>query len=165
MAKVSNAKINIVRAVPMQAGRLSQIAHAAKSYWGYPAHWIELWHNQLTIGPGFISSSEVWAAECEGTLQGFYSFVGTVPKLTMDNMWVMPVSIGQGIGSALFNHAMRRARELGAEVIEIESDPNAEGFYQKMGALTVGEVGYTLDGMLRTLPLMQIQIPVPVPAV
>ncbi len=44
--------------------------------------------------------------------------------------------------------------ENGAQRIEIESDPNAEGFYQKMGAETVGEVTYELEGLPRSLPFM-----------
>ena len=54
--------IRVVRARPEQAERLTQVAHAAKSYWGYPSQWIELWHNQLTITKQFILQNEVYAA-------------------------------------------------------------------------------------------------------
>ena len=39
-----------------------------------------------------------------------------------------------------------RCKELGAHVLEIESDPNAQGFYERMGAKKVGEVVNDLDG-------------------
>jgi GNAT superfamily N-acetyltransferase len=147
--------INILRARPDQAVRLTQIAHAAKSYWGYPTHWIELWHNQLTITAAFIRDNEVYAAADEdGVLLGFYALTGAPPKLTLDHLWVQPQSFSGGVGRALFEHAIQRAAELGAATIEIESDPNAEGFYEKMGAETVGEVTYELEGMPRSLPLM-----------
>jgi GNAT superfamily N-acetyltransferase len=150
--------VQILRARQSDAVRLSQIAHAAKSYWGYPARWIEQWHNQLTISPAYISSAEVWNAHCEDSILGFYSLTGSGETLRLDNLWVMPVSIGQGIGSRLFRHAMERAITLGATSVEIESDPNAEGFYQKMGALTVGEVGYEMEGSRRTLPLLHMDL-------
>ena len=55
-------EIRVVRARPEQAERLTQIAYAAKSFWGYPSQWIELWHNQLTITKQFILQNEVYAA-------------------------------------------------------------------------------------------------------
>lgn len=158
---MSDCTVTIVRARSAHAGRLSQIAHAAKSYWGYPAQWIELWHNQLTITPSFIEGNEVWAAEVDGSLLGFYALCGELPCLKLEHLWVMPVAMQQGIGGALYRHALERAGARGAELLEIESDPNAEGFYVKMGAETVGEVGYVLEGQRRTLPLLQHRIAEP----
>ena len=151
--------ISILRARPENSARLTQIAHAAKSYWGYPTHWIELWRNQLTITAAYIRDTEVYAAADEdNVLLGFYALSGTPPKLMLDHLWVQPQSFSGGVGRALFQHAVQRAVELGASSIEIESDPNAEGFYQKMGAETVGEVTYELEGMPRSLPLMILVI-------
>lgn len=149
----------ILRALPTHAARLSQIAIAAKSYWVYPARWIELWHNQLTISPVYINANEVWAAEVDTTILGFYALTGAPPKLKLDHLWVMPVAIGQGIGGALMQDAITRASTMGADLIEVEADPNAVGFYAKMGAEAVGEVGYVLEGQRRALPLLQIKLP------
>lgn len=148
----------IRRAVARDAARLSQIAVAAKSYWGYPARWIELWHNQLTITPAFVEQHEVWVAILDDVILGFYALVGEAPHLVLDDLWVMPVAIRQGIGSALMHHAIERARGHGATRIEIESDPHAEGFYARMGAETVGEVAYVLEGQRRALPLMHLPL-------
>jgi GNAT superfamily N-acetyltransferase len=153
------AAIAIKRANASQAARLTQIAHAAKSYWGYPSHWIELWHDQLHISPTFIDAHEVYVAIADDAILGFYALTGSGEKLQMEHMWVMPVAIGQGIGSVMFQHALKRATRLGAKIIEIEADPNAEGFYQKMGAETVGEVSYILEGQRRSLPLLQMLVP------
>ncbi len=148
----------LYRAAPAQAARLSQIAIAAKSYWGYPAQWIELWHDQLTISPTYVAHNEVWAAEFESAILGFYALRGQPPQLTLDHMWVMPVAIKQGIGTALILHAMTRAAAIGATMIQIESDPHAEAFYTKMGAECVGEVGYVLEGQRRALPLLELHL-------
>lgn len=161
---MKDVDVRILRAEPAHAGRLSQIAHAAKSFWGYPAQWIELWHNQLTITPEFVKHNEVWAAEVDGAVLGFYALTGEPPRLMLEHMWVMPVAIKQGIGTALFRHAVGRALEMGADVLEIESDPNAEGFYKLMGCETVGEVGYELAGARRSLPLMQKLLRQPAPS-
>lgn len=159
---MSDCTVTILRAHTSHAGRLSQIAHAAKSYWGYPAQWIDLWHNQLTITPSFIESNEVWAAQVDGSLLGFYALTLQGRRAKLEHLWVMPVAIKQGIGSALYRHALGRAAVLRADRIEMESDPNAVGFYEKMGAEVVGEVGYTLEGQRRALPLLQHDLPQPV---
>lgn len=145
----------IQRAIPQQAVRLTQIAHSAKSYWGYPARWIEMWHNQLTITPEYVEKNEVYAAiDADQVVLGFYALGGEGRRRTLEHLWVQPSSFGAGIGRQLFEHAMARARTLGADVVEIESDPHAEGFYHRMGAETIGEVTYELEGQPRILPLM-----------
>jgi GNAT superfamily N-acetyltransferase len=147
--------IRVVRARPEHAERLTQIAHAAKSYWGYPSQWIELWHNQLTVTKQFILQNEVFAAvDDDETLLGFYALSDGGERMVLEHLWVQPRSLQGGVGRRLFEHAVALAAERGAQRIEIESDPNAEGFYQKMGAETVGEVTYEMEGLPRSLPLM-----------
>lgn len=156
--------IRVIRARPEQAVRLTQIAHAAKSYWGYPARWIELWHNQLTITGAYILAHEVYAAvdddEAIGDrgILGFYALEGEGERLTLEHLWVQPSSFGAGVGRLLFEHAVARAQALHGHVLEIESDPHAESFYQHMGAETVGEVTYELEGQPRILPLLEVRL-------
>ncbi len=147
--------IEIVPATRDNAVRLTQIAHSAKSFWGYPSRWIELWRDQLTISGAYIDRHDVFAArDDDGVLLGFYALSGDGERLSLDHMWVQPSSFGAGVGRALFDHAVDRARQLGAAALEIESDPHAEGFYQRMGAETIGEVTYELEGQPRCLPLL-----------
>ena len=40
--------------------------------------------------------------------------------------------------------------------VEIVSDPNAEGFYRKMGAYRVGETISEIDGQPRILPRLAV---------
>ena len=151
--------IRVVRARPEQAERLTQVAHAAKSYWGYPSQWIEMWHNQLTITKQFILQNEVYAAvDDDEAILGFYALAGSGERMVLEHLWVQPRSLRGGVGRKLFDHAVQLATEIGAKRIEIESDPNAEAFYQKMGAETIGEVTYELEGLPRSLPLMVYSI-------
>jgi GNAT superfamily N-acetyltransferase len=68
-------------------------------------------------------------------------------------MWVLPNAMGKGVGRSLFIHALDRAKALGFRKLEIESDPNAEGFYQRMGAQRVGVSIQDLEGQRRELPI------------
>jgi predicted N-acetyltransferase YhbS len=62
--------------------------------------------------------------------------------------------MGRGIGRALFEHAVEESRRLGHRSLRIEADPNAEGFYARMGARRVGETIAEIEGQRRELPLL-----------
>jgi GNAT superfamily N-acetyltransferase len=135
-------------------GTLTEIAHAAKRHWGYPERWMQHWRDTLTITPDYIAGNEVYVARLGDAIVGFYALMGSGAKLTLDHLWLSPSQIGAGIGRTLFNHAMAKAKQLGATEIEIEAEPNAVGFYERMGATRVGENEYELEGQPRILPLL-----------
>jgi GNAT superfamily N-acetyltransferase len=150
--------IEIRRATPSDSTLLTEIAHAAKRHWGYPERWIIQWKEVLTITPEFVSTNEVYVATQGATAVGFYALLFKDGGAVLEHMWVDPGRIGAGIGRALFDHAFRVAASFNAAQMEIESDPNAEGFYLRMGARRAGEVLSVLEGQTRALPLLIIGI-------
>ena len=148
--------LRIRNASPEEAGALTEIAEKAKRYWGYPEHWIQHWQDDLTISPDFVLDNPVYVAEREGDLMGFYALVIRDDKAVLDHLWVAPAHIGAGVGKELFLHAMQNAAGQNISAVEISSDPNAEGFYQKMGAHRIGETVSEIDGQPRTLPQLMI---------
>jgi len=96
-------------ASPEEAAALTQIAHEAKRHWGYPEHWIQHWQEDLTISSDFISNHQVYVAEREGEIIGFYALVVGDQRAELEHMWVAPKDIGTGVGKELFIHAMQIA--------------------------------------------------------
>src|ERR1700674_3138067 len=139
-----------------EAPRLSEIAHDAKRYWGYPEHWIKHWHDDLTISPDFVATNQVFVAEKDNQILGCYALIIRQEKAELDHLWVAPEHIGSGVGKELFLHAMQTAARRNVSEIEIHSDPNAEGFYRKMGAHRIGEAVSDIDGQPRTLPRLTV---------
>jgi len=148
--------LRIRAALAEEADALTLIAHKAKRHWGYPEHWIQHWQDDLTISPDFVLDNPVYVAECEGELMGFYAFVLQDGKAVLDHLWVTPEHIGAGVGKKLFIHAMQSASRRNISEVEISSDPNAEGFYRKMGAHRIGETVSEIDGKSRPLPRLTI---------
>jgi len=146
--------LHIVRAKPADAAALTEIAFAAKRHWGYPEEWMEAWRDTLTIRPEFIASHEIHAAQLEGRIIGFYALGQPAGQIQLLHLWVLPAAMGRGIGRVLFTHACTVVKELGRREFEIESDPNAEGFYRHMGAQRVGTNRLILDGQSRELPVL-----------
>jgi GNAT superfamily N-acetyltransferase len=148
----------IRRAAASDAPALTRIAHAAKRHWGYPERWIELWKDALTITPDFISNNQVYVAFVNAKIAGFSALVVTENKMWLEHLWVSPKHIGTGLGKRLFIHAAGIAATTGAKAMEIESDPYAEAFYNRMGAKRVGEVVSTIEGDKRVLPLLAFDL-------
>jgi len=147
----------IRRASTTEAATLSQIALDAKRYWGYPEHWIKHWEADLTISPEFITDNQVFVAESEGQIRGFYALTLSGEKAELEHMWVMPQYIGTGVGKELFLDAMERAAAMSVQEVEILADPNAAGFYERMGATRIGETESSIDGEVRKLPRLKIE--------
>lgn len=138
------------------ASRLTAIAFAAKGHWGYPEEWLRLWEQELTVTADDIRRYDVFLAEDKEVVVGFYAVSSDAPAGELEHMWVDPDSIGRGIGSQLFSHALQSAAEQGIRLLRIASDPNAEGFYLDKGARRIGIVPSTPEG--RELPLLEISV-------
>lgn len=147
----------IRRSLPEEAPLLTQIAHEAKQYWGYPEHWIKRWSADLTISPDFINQNEVYVAERDDQVCGFYALAVEESKAELEHLWVAPAFIGSGVGKELFLDAMDRATAMNVRQIQLTADPNAAGFYEKMGAVRTGEVVSEIEGQSRVLPRMEIK--------
>ena len=142
-----------------EAETLTQIALDAKRHWGYPEDWIKHWEADLTVSPEFIHDNHVYVYEREGDVLGFYALCINRHKAELEHMWVTPAAIGTGIGKELFLDAMERAAALEVREIEISADPNAAGFYERMGASQIGETDGSIDGQVRKLPRLRIEPP------
>jgi len=150
--------IQIRRAQSDEAAALTEIAHAAKRHWGYPENWIEHWKDDLTITPDFIANNEMYVAVTGEEIAGCCALVMRDSLAELEHMWIRPAHMGNGVGRALFNKIVERAMAFDAKTVELSADPNAEGFYQRMGATRIGEVRSEIEGQPRVLPRMRFAL-------
>lgn len=148
--------VHIRAAHPTEAARLTDVAFAAKRHWGYEDQLIELWTDELTVAPEFAASHPVYCAERDGEIAGFYALCGEGKEYELEHMWVHPEHMAAGIGTLLLEHALKTVAALGGSALIVAADPNAEGFYRKMGAILVGRAPSRPTG--RTLPLLKLVI-------
>lgn len=78
--------------------------------------------------------------------------------MALEHLWVSPELIGTGVGRKLFAHAVDEAIYLNAKSIDIESDPNAEEFYKRMGAKRIGENVTQVEETKRILPRLRVDL-------
>lgn len=148
--------IRIRKGVVADADQLTEIAHSAKQYWGYPADWIKLWQKDLTITVQYIDENPVYVAECDRPVAGFVGLDMQGVEAEIDHLWVLPEYMGLGIGRQLVHRVLDHCKSHGVERLSVASDPNAAEFYRSMGAAHQGQVEST--PVPRKLPLLLFDV-------
>jgi len=118
--------------------------------------WMEIWKPQLTFSIEYFEENESWVAELNNTPIAFYTLQDRDGKAWIENLWVLPEYIGQGIGGQLFLHAVKLASQRGYKALQLDADPNAIGFYEKMGMHKIGERQSEIEGQPRVLSVMEM---------
>lgn len=150
-------KLTITRPTPEDAQELNEVAFASKKYWGYPDEWFILWQDDMTITPQVLASRDFYVGENKKGIVFIYS-ISKVADGTceLEDAWIAPPFIGQGFGRLMFDHIRLTLKAINCTRLLIVSDPNAEGFYLKMGAERIGERLSKPDG--RMLPLLEYKV-------
>jgi GNAT superfamily N-acetyltransferase len=151
---MTDLKIRAARAE--EAGALTALCKRSKAHWGYDADFMRLSDAALTIAPDFIAQGGVLAAEdASGRLLGVASIAPMEEGGVFDlvHLFIEPDFIKSGLGRALFDAAATLARARAGRILTILADPNAAGFYRRMGARDLGDApSDSIPG--RTLPLL-----------
>src|SRR5438045_304978 len=119
MGKVAE-KFSIRPASPDEAALLSDLALRAKGHWGYDADFLEACRPELTLTQDYIATSPVSVLEEEKRIVGFYGLREQVDEVELLYLFVEPSRMNQGVGRALWNHAVETAARLGFRRISIE---------------------------------------------
>jgi GNAT superfamily N-acetyltransferase len=136
--------------------RLREIAIAAKAHWGYPLEQVRSWADQGDFSAAGLQAKDFFVAEEDGRAVAFASVIGQGAVCVLDDLWVEPAAMGKGVGAALFRAAQARAKTLGARTLEWEAEPNAVGFYERMGARYLRDSPPTAFG--RVIPVMGVDL-------
>lgn len=150
-------KMSIRKARTDEGPILSRIALRSKAYWGYDESFIEACREDLTISEQKIEGNHVYVLENSSTIIGFYCLAAEGRTGRLDFLFIDPDYIGKGYGKILWESVIHTAREIGLDEFTIDSDPHAEEFYKKMGAVRIGEVESTVFRG-RKLPLMKMMV-------
>lgn len=81
---------------------------------------------------------EIWLAQTIHGVGGFYALVPHGDDQELDLFFTANETQGTGLGRRLFEHMADRAKARGAGRVVISSNPEAAGFYRRMGAVEVG---------------------------
>ncbi len=140
---------------------LSRLAFRSKAHWGYSPEFMAQCRAELSIGVDAVDEDEIYVLEADdgkGLIEGFYSLErSSERRVELGHFFVDPDAMGRGHGRRMMDHAVAAARALGFDTLEIQADPNAEAFYSRCGARTVGQRA-SASVADRSLPLMELAL-------
>ena len=155
-----NAAVGDLRIRPARADEaelLTDLSLRSKAFWGYDAGFLARCRVVMTVTARNIECHPHYVAEVDGRVGGFYGFEPEIDGVGLDYLFVEADLVGRGIGRALWRHAVDTARGLGHAALIVVSDPNAEGFYLKMGCQRIGTRPSELENG-RQLPLLRLAL-------
>ncbi len=113
-----------------------------------------VFRDELTIAASEVVSNRTHVIEDAGRVVGFYTLAENAGgELELEHLFIEPAHLSHGFGTALFAHACNLAREAGCDSLVIQSDPNAAGFYQTVGAKLEQQIPSSIPG--RTIPFFR----------
>lgn len=132
---------------PAEAAALAALQRRSSDVW-------EEYRAQLAANPGVIEPPHEAIAEgrvrvavdASGRRLGFS--VVLAPEdggVELDDLFVEPDSMGRGVGRLLVADVVSRAAAVSATGVDVTANPNALGFYERVGFRVTGEVA-TLFG-------------------
>ncbi|WP_368906904.1 GNAT family N-acetyltransferase [Bacillus wiedmannii] len=147
--------MKIRKALLSEANELSELALHSKATWNYSEEFILACKGDLTVTEEYIKNNFVYVLENDNTKIGFFSFLRDDNAL--DFLYIHPRYKGKGYGEILWEYVIEQANELGIKSFTVDSDPNAKGYYLKMGAKLIGETPSTVCKD-RLLPLLKYDV-------
>jgi GNAT superfamily N-acetyltransferase len=136
--------------------RLRAIAVEAKAHWGYDRALVEEWAQGGDFEPESLRARLLYVAEVEGAPVGWAALIPRGEVGWLEDLWIDPAWIGQGLGRALFEHVAAEARARGARRLEWEAEPNAQQFYEHLGAAYIRDSEETEWG--RVLQVLAVEL-------
>jgi predicted N-acetyltransferase YhbS len=130
---------------PEEQRELTRLCVRATLQAGYDDAFIDCAMPALTVTLPAIKADCVRVAQdSAGNIVGIVSVMPSPLQgiAMLHHMFVDPACWKRGIGRMLFQAAVVRARALKTGAITITAEPSAEGFYQRMGAVRIGEQAF-----------------------
>lgn len=121
---------------PGEGPALSELCLRSKAVHGYDAVFIEACRDELSVE---AANPDVIVAEQDGRAVGVAEISLADGVAELKKLFVEPDRHGRGLGRGLLDWAKERAIAQGARCIRLDADPGAVPFYEKMGAVKIGE--------------------------
>ena len=122
------------------ASDLSNLAYASEKHLGYDAEYMNVFADLYNVTAEYISRNPVDVMEYEGKTIGFWGLREENRKWELDFFYITPEYIGKGYGRHLWNHLTDECKKRSIHEFQLVTSPQSVLFYQKMGAVVVGQV-------------------------
>lgn len=133
-------RVRIIHAREESLADINGLIARSKSHWSWPEGYLDKALSLHRISPAYVRRNHCFEVlDTRDKLVAFFAVAVDGTRVLLDNLWVTPDLIGNGIGRQACEHVFRLAREQGWAQLWVLPDPPAEGFYLKTGFSDTGE--------------------------
>lgn len=119
---------------------LNDIMMRSLAVWGYSSKELEEASEVLEITIEFLDKSICYVAELDGLIKGFFCIEPSRDEeLSKAKFYIEPNSMRLGLGTRLWNKVIYELKNHEVKSFKFLIAPNAQGFYEKLGAVKIGE--------------------------
>jgi predicted N-acetyltransferase YhbS len=137
---MTNGPLVIRSARPSEREALEDLQRRSSLHWPMYREQLAGQPDVIELPGEQISAGLVRVAEQSGLVVGFAVLLErSADACELDGLFVEPDRMGTGVGRRLVEDAKRIARERGATRIDVSANPQAVGFYERVGFVSVGE--------------------------
>ena len=144
----------IVAAKGCEASELNSIAIESEAFWGYDSDFMDKFKISYQVTEEFIRKNPTFILYEHHKVIGFYSLLINQVESTIEYFYIQPEYIGKGYGKKMWKHLVNYCREHNINELTLVTSPQAKEFYEKMGAIQIGEVESILKKG-RQIPLLK----------
>lgn len=142
-------------ALPGEAGILTDLCLRSKAVWGYDAAFMAACRAEITAQD--FARSRIQVAVQDGRIIAMAQLAQHGRIADIDKLFVDPAALRTGAGRQLFAWCVETARAAGAVAVTVVADPDAAGFYRRMGMMEDGkEPSGSIPG--RMLPKLHVAL-------
>lgn len=135
---------HILAAEGNEANELNRIAIVSESYWGYDSDFMDKFKIIYQVTEEFIKRNQTFILYEDDRIIGFYSISNKPEGNEIEYFYIEPQCIGKGYGKRMWDHLVNYCKGHNIKDFTLVTSPQAKVFYEKMGAIYIGEVESTL---------------------
>ncbi|MBZ9687380.1 GNAT family N-acetyltransferase [Clostridium estertheticum] len=137
-----------------EASELSRLAIESESFWGCDSDFMDKFKIIYQVTEEFIRKNPTFILYENGKIIGFYAILVNAEESTIEYFYIKPQCIGKGYGKKMWNHLTNYCKKHNITNLTLVTSPQAKEFYEKMGAIQIGEVESILKNG-RKIPILK----------
>ena len=134
-----------------EAEYLIEIFCDSKRHWGYDDELIKLRRDDMSINEEYFKNNKVVVFSVNDVEIDYLAI--QLEEKQLEDFFIRRKWIGKGYGREAFDYIKRILKENDINTLKFNTDPNAAGFYERMGAKRIGEYESIPKG--RFIPLFE----------
>ncbi|HOJ79010.1 MAG TPA: GNAT family N-acetyltransferase [Bacillota bacterium] len=130
----------IIAAQKTDLDDLNRIAYESEAYWDYDWEYMQRFKAIYRITEDYIKQNPTFILVERDRIIGFYSLLVNAQEVELEFFYIAPQYIGKGYGRRMWTYLIDYCKAEGIKSFFLVTSPQAQEFYEKMGAVKVGEV-------------------------